>query len=150
MRHAPWIVLCLWTTTLIAQESITPKPSPEFDRIQQLENNWLEGEKTTDLSVFERVLAEDYVNLTPQGIGPSKEEIIQHLKPHSGQAPPYTLETRDMRIYILGDVAVAAFTKTYMAKQDANRLDEDTTHIFQKNNGVWKLKISRASIRQRD
>jgi hypothetical protein len=151
MPRAPWLILsCLWTTLLFGQGSTTPKPSSEFDRIQQLENEWLQGERTTDLSVFQRVLAEDYVNVTPQGIGPSKAEIIQHLKPHSGQAPPYTLETRDMRIYILGDVAVAAFTKTYIAKENAKRLDEDTTHIFQKNEGLWKLKISRASIGQRD
>jgi len=122
----------------------------DSELIRQIEDGMLKGEDTTDTAVLERVLAEDYVNLTPRGLGPTKAEITGHLKPRTGQPPPYSLENQDMHIYILGDTAVSAYTKTYTAKQNGNVLREDTTHIFKKEHGAWKLKISRASIRKDD
>ena len=51
-----------------------------------------------------------------------------------------------MHIYILDDnVAVAAYVKTYTAKENGNVMREDNTHIFKKYRGAWKLKISRES-----
>jgi hypothetical protein len=115
-----------------------------------MEDDWLKGENTTDIAVFERILADDYVNLTPSGLGPTKAEIVSHLKPRAGQAPPYSVETKDMHIYVLGDAAVAAYTKRYTAKENGSVLREDTTHIFKKDRGAWKLKVSRATIRKDD
>jgi SnoaL-like domain len=69
------------------------------------------------------------------------------MRPHAGQAPPYSVENSDMHIYILGDTAVTAYVRTYKAKENGNVSREDTTHIFVKDHGAWKLKVSRASIR---
>lgn len=156
MRYAlRLLLLCCCSVPVFPQGSSTaPKAAteqpPDFEAIQQMEDDWLKGENTTDIAVFERVLADDYVNLTPSGLGPTKAEIVSHLKPRAGQAPPYSVETKDMRIYVLGDAAVAAYTKTYIAKENGNVLHEDTTHIFKKEHEIWKLKISRASIRKDD
>ena len=114
--------------------------------IQQIEDDWLQGERTTDVAVIERVLADDYVSLTPRGFGPTKSELLEHLRPRAGQAPPYTLQTEDMHIYILDNVAFAAFTKTYTAKENGNVQREDNTHVFRKEHGLWKLKISRPTL----
>jgi hypothetical protein len=43
---------------------------------------------------------------------------------------------RDMHIYILDNTAVAAYAKTYTAKENGNVAHEDTTRIFTKNHGV--------------
>src|SRR5260370_30273132 len=151
-------VLCLWAAPVFAQSpsspapkaSINSAPMSESDLVQRIEDDWLKGENTTDIAVLNRVLADDYVNLTPSGLGPGKAEIISHLQPRAGQAPPYSLETADMRIYILGDTAVAAYVKTYTDKGNGNIVREDTTHIFTKDHGAWRYRISRASIRQGD
>lgn len=119
--------------------------SADLHAIQQIEADWLKGEETTDVAVFDRVLADDYVNLTPRGMGPGKAEIMQHLQPHAGQAQPYTVASADMHIYILGDTAVAAYVKAYAAKENGKVQHEDNTRIFRKDHGLWKLKISRES-----
>ena len=159
MRNALVLVFlsCCWAAPALSQSlsttpptTATPQPTDSTEAIHQIEDEWLKGENTTDIAVLERVLADDYVNLTPHGLGPTKAEIISHLQPRAGQAPPYTLATKDMHIYILGDAAVAAYTKTYTAKESDNVLREDTTHIFKKERGAWKLKISRATIRKDD
>jgi len=150
-----WIALLCFTSFAIGQNQAKPSPqssATEVDQraIQQIEDDWLKGENTTDVAVLDRVLADDYVNLTPSGTGPGKAEILKHLQPRAGQGPPYSLETRDMHIYILGDTAVVAYVKAYTAKDGGNVVREDTTHIFMKDHGIWKLKISRASLRQGD
>lgn len=93
------------------------------------------------------MLADDYVNLTPRGMGPSKAGIVSGMRRDAGKTPPYTTDVENMHIYILGDTAVAAFTKVYTATQNGNVAREDTTHIFRKGKGVWELKISGATLR---
>lgn len=56
--------------------------------------------------MFERALADDYVNLGPRGPGPGKNKIIEGMKPHAGQTPPNSVETHDPHVYVLGDTAV--------------------------------------------
>ena len=156
-------VILLSPVAAFAQGQPNPQPSATATRqqsdiqaIEQIEADFVSAEKETDPAIIDRVLANDYVNLTPHGIGPGKAELLKNFRTHVGQAPPYSVENRDMRpstnatkdmhIYILGDTAVAAYVKIYTAKENGNVAHEDTTHIFTRTNGVWKLRISRASI----
>ena len=104
------------------------------------------GEETTDIGVLQRVLADDFVNLVPRGVGPGKAELIANLRSKAGQASPYRLETKDMRVYVLGDTAVAAYEKLYIAKENENIAHEQTTHVFTKDHGVWTMRIARATV----
>lgn len=147
------IVLWLLGTPIFGQvpsnapiAAVSPSNQADHDALQKIEDDWLKGENTTDIAVLERVLADDYVNLTPRGLGPGKTEIVEHLRPRAGQAPPYTLETKNMHIYVLGETAVAAYDEAYIAKENGNVVRENTTHIFTKVQGTWKLRISRASL----
>lgn len=78
-------------------------------------------------------------------LAPGKAELLKTWRASAGQALPYTVETADMRIYILGDSAVAAFTKTYTAKENGNVAHEATTHVFTKDHGTWKMRFSRST-----
>lgn len=147
------IALCLMGVPVLGQSAAPQGAARDVSAtqgdakaIQQIEDDWLQGERTTDVSVIERVLADDYVSLNPWGFGPSKTDLLEHLRPRTGQAPPYTLQTENMHIYILDNVAFASFTKTYTAKENGRVQREDNTHIFRKENGAWKLKISRPTL----
>ena len=117
----------------------------DVDAIQSIETDLNTGESSNDIALFERTLADDYVNLNPHGLGPNKNTIIEGMRPHAGQAPPYSVEIHDLHVYVLGDTAVAASVRTYTAKENGNVAHEDSTHIFARDHGSWKLKISRAS-----
>jgi len=154
LRMLSYVIVPLLLGTAMLGQSNAAQPLRDVSAtqgdakaIQQLEDDWLEGERTTDIAVIERVLADDYVNLTPRGIGTGKAEMIEHLRSHAGQAPPYSLQADEMHIYVLDNVAVAAYTKTYTAKENGNVQREDNTHIFRKDHGGWKLKISRETFR---
>jgi ketosteroid isomerase-like protein len=147
---APIALLLLSLAAFPQSAAPIPHPSqadPDTQAIQKIEEDFIKAENTTDVAVLERTLADDYVNLTPRGFGPGKAAIIQGMQPHAGHAPRYSVEMSDMHIYILGETAIAAYTRTYTAKENGNVAKEDTTHVFVRDQGTWKLKISRTSIR---
>jgi ketosteroid isomerase-like protein len=156
MRYAiSWIAVWLSIATAFGQGHANPvSQSPDTassrdadtQSIQQIETDWLKAEGTTDPSVVDRVLADDLVNLTPTGIGPGKAEILRNFRQHKGKSPPYTVRQQDMHIFILNETsAVAAYVKIYVANENKNVAREDTTHVFTKDCGTWKLRIARAS-----
>ncbi|SRR6266566_3622713 len=157
MRYAiSWIAVWLSIATAFGQgranpvsQSLDTASSRDADTqlIQQIETDWLKAEGTTDPSVVDSILADDFVNLTPTGIGPGKAEILRNFRAHKGEAPPYTVRQQDMHIFILNETsAVAAYVKIYVANENKSVAREDTTHVFMKDRGTWKLRISRASI----
>ena len=146
------LLFCICAAPSVRQSSPaaaprTPsKPPTDSAVIQQIEDDWLRAERTTDAAALERVLSDDFVNLAPNGLAPGKAQLVKNWQPRAGQAPPYTVETSDMRIYILGDAAVAAYVKVYTANENGNVIHEDTTHVFTRDHGAWKLRISRSTF----
>ena len=134
----------------ICSKSATPSAADEADvaAIQKIELDWLETERNTDLAALQRIMADDFAGVGTNGPAPGKAQLLKNLRPHAGQAPPYTVETSDMHVIVRGDTAVAAYTKTYTAKENGNIAHEDLTDVFTKSNGAWKLRISRSSQRQ--
>lgn len=153
MRTALFLMAaCLWATSALGQGASKPPAASSPDQtdvaaIQQIEDEWLKAERTTDPAILEKVLAQDFAGVGPNGLTPGKEQLLKNWQPHAGQAPPYTVERSDMRIIVRGDTAVAAYTKTYTAKENGNVAHQDATDVFTKDQGHWKLRISRSSLR---
>jgi ketosteroid isomerase-like protein len=150
-----WIAMWLSIATAFGQGPANPvseSPDAASSRdsdaqlLQQIETDWLKAEKTTDPNVVDRVLADDWVNLTPTGIGPGKAEILRNFRKHTGEAPPYSVRQQDLHIFVLNETsAVAAYLKIYVANENQNVAREDTIHVFTKDRGAWRLRISKAS-----
>ena len=118
----------------------------DMQLIQQIETEWLKAERTTDPNIIDRILADDYVNLTPSGTGPGKVELLRNFREHSGEVLAYSVRQQDMHIFILSETsAVAAYMKVYEANENKDVAREDTTHVFTKDHGTWRLRISRVS-----
>ena len=113
--------------------------------IREIEDEWLKTERTTDLETLEPILADDFAGVGTKGPASGKAQLLKNLQAHAGQAPPYTVETSDMHILVGGDTAVASYTKTYTARENGNVAHEDMTDVFTRDQGKWKLRISRYS-----
>lgn len=142
------VAVCLLAALALSQcapTSATASSSDQTDitAIQQIEDEWLETERTTDLAALDRILANDFAGVGPNGPAPGKAQLLKNLQAHAGQAPPYTVERSDMQIIVRGDTALAAYAKTYTAKENGNVDHEDMTDVFTRDHGKWKLRISR-------
>ena len=139
---------CLSVSSVFGQGTATSTTAPSPDEtdttlIQKLEDEWLKTQRTTDLAALERILADDFAGVGTNGPTPGKPQLIRDLQAHAGQAPPYTVANSDMHIIVRGDTAVASYRKTYTAKENGNVAHEDMTDVFTRDQGKWKLRISR-------
>jgi ketosteroid isomerase-like protein len=145
------IVVCLCTVGALSQTPMAESPRADAGgdaaTIRQIEDQWLNAERTTNTVVLEKTLADDFVGIGTNGLTPGKEQLLKNWQPHAGQTPSYSVEISNMQIIVRGETAVAAYTKTYTAKENGNVAHEDKTDVFMKDHTEWKLKVSRASFR---
>jgi hypothetical protein len=114
-------------------------------QIRQLEAEMLKGEMNSDPVVFEKILADDCLNL-PAGPDLTKAKLVEGVRKSQGQAPAYIAQVEDMHVYTLGGTAVAMYEKEYAPRANPGQLDRQAvTDVFVRRAGTWKLKISRAS-----
>ncbi len=105
----------------------------DLDLLRDLNQAYLDSVRTGDVAAFRRLLAEDFQCSTPDGVLLDKAQFLART------AGPRTLERlagEDVRIRILGDVAIihAATTYTTVTGQEGRgRYTDD----WQKRNGTW-------------
>ena len=116
-------------------------------QILQIEAEMLKGEMNSDPGVFENILVDDCVILN-RGMrpGPTKAKLVEGVRKAQGQAPSYIATEEGMKVYMLGDTAIAMYVKQYAVRANPTEVDrEDVSDVFVRNTGTWKLKISRSS-----
>jgi len=137
-------------TAAFSQKAVVVRSSNDAwqsdeQQIQQLEAQMLKGEMNSDPVVFEKILADDCLNL-PAGPDFTKAKLVEGVRKSQGQAPAYLAQVEHMHVYALGDTAVAMYEKEYAPRANPGQLDRQAvTDVFVKRAGTWKLRISRAS-----
>ena len=137
-------------TAAFSQKSAVSASTSEVSQkdeqqIRQLEAEMLKGEMNSDPVVFEKILADDCLNL-PAGPDLTKAKLVEGVRKSQGQAPPYIAQEENMHVYMLGDIAIAIYGKEYAARANPGQVDrQDLTDVFVRNAGTWKLKISRGT-----
>jgi ketosteroid isomerase-like protein len=105
----------------------------DLDLLRDLNQAYLDSVRSGDVERFRQLLADDFQASTPAG------EILDKAQFLERTAGPRTLERlagEDIRIRILGDVAIihAATTYTSLSGQEGRgRYTDD----WQKRNGTW-------------
>ena len=133
----------LVATAAFSQQSAVSASNSEVSQkdeqqIQQLEAEMLNGEMNSDPVVFEKILADDCLNL-PAGPDLTKANLVEGVRKSQGQAPPYIAREQDMHVYMLGDTAVAMYVKEYAVRASPDQVDrQDLTDVFVRSAGTWK------------
>ena len=134
-----------FSQTSAVSASTSEVSKKDEQQIRQLEAEMLKGEMNSDPAVFEKILADDCLNL-PAGPDLTKAKLVDGVRKSQGQPPPYVAQVEDMHVYTLGDAAVAMYEKEYAPRTNPGQLDRQAvTDVFVRSAGTWKLKISRAS-----
>jgi hypothetical protein len=147
LQSAAFVIVA--TAAFSQQSAVSPSISQvsqkDEQQIRQLEAEMLKGEMNSDPVVFEKILADDCLNL-PAGSDLTKAKLVEGIRKSQGQAPPYIAREEDMHVYMLGDTAIAIYVKEYSVRSNSNQVDrQDLTDVFVRSAGTWKLKVSRAT-----
>ena len=127
-------VLLLAMSLALAQSS--DDHASERVYIRQAESDWAESVVTNDVSVLERILADDLVGVDIDGSHYSKEDAIKDFRKHSSDFVSNHLNGVEIRFY--GDAAVAQGSESWK-KRDGTTGKFVWTDTWIRRGGKWQI-----------
>jgi ketosteroid isomerase-like protein len=103
--------------------------------LQAMEQDWLNAEKNHDAAAFDKLVADDWIAITPDGKSQTKAERAVEIK--SGHIDTATLG--DMKVRVFGGTAVVTGTDDEITTTDGkkSRSHYVWTDVFVEHNGKW-------------
>jgi ketosteroid isomerase-like protein len=113
------------------------KDQKETERyILESERQWAQSVATGDTSAIERILADDFMGVDPQGHLYTKQQMIDETR----NAPKYFVSNRlnDVKVRFYGKTAVAQGSETW-EKRNGQRGRFVWTDTWIRRNGRWQI-----------
>lgn len=142
--------LCFISLMFAAAVSVQAKePKADSDAavsqtLQATEQAWLDAEKNHDATTFEKLVADDWMAITPDGKSQSKAERVAEIK--AGQMTSATMG--DMKVRVFGDTAVVTGSDDEVTMTNGNKSSDHYvwTDVFVKRNGKWLAVASQTAL----
>jgi ketosteroid isomerase-like protein len=129
------IVVFLLLCTPLAQVQ-TKDHLSDRSYIRQAESDWAESTVTNDVSVLERILADDFVGVDIDGSHYSKARAIQDYRSHPSEFVSNHLNDVEIRFY--GEAAVAQGNEGWK-KKDGTAGTFVWTDTWIRQGGKWQI-----------
>jgi ketosteroid isomerase-like protein len=128
------LVLCA-AASVQAQQPKANSDAATAQTLQATERAWLNAEKNHDVAAFERIVADDWIAITPEGKSQTKAERAAEIK----VAHTTSATLGDMKVRVFGDTAIVTGTDDEITMQDGKESSEHYvwTDVFVKRNGKW-------------
>jgi len=123
-----------------AASAQTKQPKADSDAaisqtLQATEQAWLDAEKNHDAAAFDKIVADDWIAISPDGNSQTKaERAAEIMTTHIDSAT-----MGDMKVRVFGDTAVVTGTDDEIAMEDGKKSTGHYvwTDVFVKRNGRW-------------
>jgi ketosteroid isomerase-like protein len=105
----------------------------DIDTLEKLNGGYMKSVQSSDVGWFESHLAEDFLNSNPDGSLVDRAGFLEQI------ARPATIanfEARDVRIRIMGDIAIIHGRTTY-ARADGRAAAGRYTDVWARRRGRW-------------
>jgi len=111
----------------------TKQSTADVAILDQLNKDYVHSDQFNDVTRFSEFLAEDFIAQTP-GVTRNRAEFLEFIaKPR----PFKDLAVHDVKIRILGDVALIHGRATYTMLADRKDQEALYTDTYQKRDGTW-------------
>lgn len=144
------LLLCfaLWTLTqpAFAVPALPHHPNHELHKeIEALEMQWREAQLSNDVSVMDRLLADDYIGISASGIIETKPEALALRR--AGTLHITALDLNDLKVRIYGDTAVVTSRADLEGTNGASNISGKYryTRVYNRRFGQWKIVSFEAS-----
>lgn len=107
--------------------------------LKESESQWAESVATGDVSVIQRILADDFVGVDPQGRHYNKARMISE----TADAPKYFVSNHlnDVKIRFYGDTAIVQGSESWERK-NGERGRFVWTDTWVRRNGKWQIEAA--------
>lgn len=104
-----------------------------LETLQELNRNYIRSVQQSDVRWFEASLADDFMNSNPDGTLVDRAGFLRQIAP---PCPVSNLQADDVRIRLLGDVAIIHARTTY-GRPDGRPGAGRYTDVWQRRQGRW-------------
>ena len=122
-----------------------PSANAASDELKQIENDWVDAQKTKNAEKLGDILADNWVGLGWDGKRTDKAKALAEMKTPGNSLD--TLEMGPMTVRVFGNTAVVTGSDTEKSMEDG----KDTsgkyvwTDVFVKQNGKWRAVASQST-----
>jgi ketosteroid isomerase-like protein len=136
ISHLGLLILVL--AAAVSAQAKEPKADSDAaisQTLQATEQAWLDAEKNHDAGAFEKLVADDWIAITPDGKSQTKAERAAEIK--AAHVASATLG--DMKVRVFGDTAVVTGTDDEVTMTDGKKSSDHYvwTDVFVRRNGKW-------------
>jgi uncharacterized protein (TIGR02246 family) len=137
------LALCA-AVTVQAEQPKADSDAAISQTLQAIEQDWLNAEKNHDAAAFERLVADDWIAITPDGKSQTKAERAAEIK----TAHTTSATLGDMKVRVFGDTAVVTGTDDEITMEDGKKSSDHYvwTDVFVKRNGKWLAEASQTAL----
>jgi ketosteroid isomerase-like protein len=128
-------VVLFAAVTVQAQQPKADSDAAISQTLQAIERAWLNAEKNHDVAAFEKIVADDWIAINPDGKSQTKGERGAEIK----AAHTTSATMGDMKVRVFGDAAVVTGTDDEITMEDGKKSSDHYvwTDVFVKRSGKW-------------
>jgi uncharacterized protein (TIGR02246 family) len=118
-----------------AQQAEAESDAAVSQTLQAMEQAWLNAEKNHDAAAFEKIVADDWIAITPDGKSQTRIERAAEIK----AAHTTSATMGNMKVRVFGDTAVVTGTDDEVTMESGKKSTDHYvwTDVFVKRNGKW-------------
>lgn len=154
MKRITLILVCILSLPNLI---LSQKPSVRCDdsgsgsgavseELKKLDRELDEASEGGDKTAFQRVLAEEMINISPEGTISKKADILADVGPQK-VGTKLSISAADIQIYSFGDTAIVSSNKTakWERSKSSNSDQYRETNTYVRKDGRWQLIASQQS-----
>lgn len=129
----------LATAALAATQPDVYNPVSERLQVELLEHQWTQAASTGDRPVLNDLLDDKFIEIFPGNIRRNKRDMLA-----AAALPPGGMQVlEDMRVQVLGNVAVATGINRYTPAAGYKAIEYRFTDVFVKREDGWRVAAAR-------
>lgn len=142
---AAWAVLLAMPSFAQAQQPQTNNNDKAVQEIIDFRNRYIEAEENKDVAYLDKIFADDFFALNPQGLLLDKPHMLENMKRVDRVFK--VVNPRDTQVHFYGDVAILTEHVTVDGEDKGRHFGGEFrfVRVFAKQNGNWKVVLAQGA-----